>query len=369
MNLDLAGDAASLVCFWPLWHCVTSLAPRTSRPETGPATEKRFPPLKVPAGFKATLFACDPLIEYPSVIAAGPRPGAIFVAVDYMTGLGTEIVRRSEVRLVEDTDGDGYADKATGLRRRLQLDPGLAWHDGTVYVMHAPLLTRAARHEGRRAWPTSGTTSLTGLGLPPEENPVRLHCANGVTAGHDGWLYLALGDHGCDVRPARRGPAGARRRRHPPLPARRPRPARLRHRPAEHLRRGPRRRAERLRPRQRERRRRLQDPRLPQLLRGRPRLSVPVLRAARRSPAAAGRPGARLVGRRRLLSGNAVSGRVPRQPVLLRVGPVGRALCRCGETRQQFCAAEGRSNSPRARDGRSLRLQADRRGRRSATAR
>ena len=30
-----------------------------------------------------------------------------------MTGLGTEIVRRSEVRLVEDTDGDGYADKAT----------------------------------------------------------------------------------------------------------------------------------------------------------------------------------------------------------------------------------------------------------------
>ena len=93
-------------------------------PQTGPATEKRFPPLKVPAGFKATLFACDPLIEYPSVIAAGPRPGALFVAIDYMTGLGTEIVRRDEVRLVEDTDGDGYADKATGLRRRLQLDPG-----------------------------------------------------------------------------------------------------------------------------------------------------------------------------------------------------------------------------------------------------
>src|SRR6185369_5263037 len=40
---------------------------------------------------------------------------------------------------------------------------------------------------------------LKGLGLPPEENPVRLHCANGVTAGHDGWLYLSLGDHGCDV--------------------------------------------------------------------------------------------------------------------------------------------------------------------------
>src|SRR5262249_52510790 len=82
-------------------------------PRTGPQTEKRFPPLKVPAGFRATLFACDPLIAYPSVLSVGPRPGAIFVAVDYMTGLGTEIVRRDEILLVEDTDGDGYADKAT----------------------------------------------------------------------------------------------------------------------------------------------------------------------------------------------------------------------------------------------------------------
>src|SRR5688572_6491873 len=54
-------------------------------PLTAPATEKRFPPLKVPAGFAATLFACDPLIEYPSVIALGPRPGTVFVAHDYMT--------------------------------------------------------------------------------------------------------------------------------------------------------------------------------------------------------------------------------------------------------------------------------------------
>lgn len=40
---------------------------------------------------------------------------------------------------------------------------------------------------------------IKGLGLPPEENSNRLHCANGVVAGHDGWLYLALGDRGCDV--------------------------------------------------------------------------------------------------------------------------------------------------------------------------
>ncbi|MFP6601381.1 MAG: hypothetical protein VB862_02525, partial [Pirellulaceae bacterium] len=70
-------------------------APATSEAagadQVGPETEKRFPPLTVPDGFKATLFACDPLVEYPSVIAIGPEPGTLFVAHDYVTGLGVDI--------------------------------------------------------------------------------------------------------------------------------------------------------------------------------------------------------------------------------------------------------------------------------------
>src|SRR5436309_495638 len=165
--------------------------------DTGPQTEKRFPPLRVPPGFKATLFACDPLIEYPSAIAAGPRPGALFVAVDYMTGLGTEIVRRDEIRLVEDTDGDGYADKATVFAAGFNSIQGLAYHDGTVYVMHAPFLT-ALRDPKGTGKADERRDLLTGLGLTPEQNPSRLHGANGVVPAHDGWLYLALGDNGCD---------------------------------------------------------------------------------------------------------------------------------------------------------------------------
>jgi putative heme-binding domain-containing protein len=166
---------------------------------TGPATEKRFPPLRVPGGFKATLFACDPLIEYPSAIAPGPRPGSLFVAVDYMTGLGEQIVRRDEIRLIEDLDGDGYADRSTVFADGFNSIQGLAYHDGAVYVMHAPFLTvlRDTDGDGKA---DERRDLLSGLGLPPEKNPVRLHCANGVVAGHDGWLYLALGDHGCDVR-------------------------------------------------------------------------------------------------------------------------------------------------------------------------
>src|SRR6185503_9435999 len=124
----------------------------------------------------ATLFACDPLVEYPSAISVGPQPGAIFVAVDYMTGLGTEIVRRSEVRLVEDTNADGYADQATVFAGEFNSIQGLAWHAGTLYVMHAPFLT-ALRDTARTGSANERTDLVTGLGLTPEDNPVRLHCA------------------------------------------------------------------------------------------------------------------------------------------------------------------------------------------------
>src|SRR5262249_47739134 len=114
-------------------------APEPAR--TGPQTEKRFPPLQVPPHFKATLFACDPLIEYPSVLAVGPHSNSIFLAHDYMTGLGEAIIRRDEIRLVEDTDGDGYADKSTLWAGGFNSIQGLAYHDGRVFVMHSPLLT------------------------------------------------------------------------------------------------------------------------------------------------------------------------------------------------------------------------------------
>src|SRR5262245_48601100 len=167
-------------------------------PRTGPATGKRFPPLKLPPGFKATLFACDPLIEYPSVIAAGPTANSLFVAIDYMTGLGEEIVRRDEIRLIEDTDGDGYADKSTVFADGFNSIQGLAYDNGSVFVMHAPFLTVLRDTKGTGV-ADDRRDLLTCLGLPPEKNRTRLHCANGVVVGHDGWLYLAMGDNGTDV--------------------------------------------------------------------------------------------------------------------------------------------------------------------------
>src|SRR5262249_12021747 len=147
--------------------------------KVGPDTEKRFPPLRVPPGFRATLFACDPLIEYPSAIAIGPRPGTLFVAADFLTGLGTGLDRRDEVRLIEDTDGDGYADRSTVFADGLNSVQGLAYHEGTLFVMHAPYLSALRDTKGAgKADPHRHL--LTGLGLAPEKDQIRLHNANGV---------------------------------------------------------------------------------------------------------------------------------------------------------------------------------------------
>jgi putative membrane-bound dehydrogenase-like protein len=183
-----------LVSCWVLAFCAVASEP----PPTGPETEKRFPSLKVPAGLKATLFACDPLIAYPSAIALGPRPRSLFVAVDYLSGLGQQMMRRDEIRLIEDTDGDGYADRAVVHASGLNSVQGLAYCDGTLYVMHAPFLSALHDHDGDGV-AEMRRDLLSGLGLPPERNPALLHCANGIVSSHDGWLYLALGDRGCDV--------------------------------------------------------------------------------------------------------------------------------------------------------------------------
>lgn len=183
-----------------LSQAATLAAEPSNRPAavTGKITEQRFPPLLLPAGFQATLFACDPLVEYPSVIALGPRQGSVYVAYDYMTGLGLEIVRRDEIRLVEDTDGDGYADRSTLFAEGFNSIQGLAYHANTVFAMHAPFLT-ALRDTDGDGLADERRDLHTGLGLPPENNPNRLHCANGVVVGADGWLYLALGDNGTKV--------------------------------------------------------------------------------------------------------------------------------------------------------------------------
>src|SRR5207249_297462 len=84
-------------------------------------------------------------------------------------------------------DGDGYADKSTVYAKGFNSIQGLAYHDGNLYVMHAPYLSLVRDGTGA---PASRIDLLEGSGLPPEKNRTRRHCANGLTVGHDGYPYL-----------------------------------------------------------------------------------------------------------------------------------------------------------------------------------
>ena len=59
--------------------CGSARSRRGRRRQPAPHREA-LPAAESAARLQGDAFACDPLIEYPSVIAAGPRPGALFVA-------------------------------------------------------------------------------------------------------------------------------------------------------------------------------------------------------------------------------------------------------------------------------------------------
>ena len=125
------------------------------------------------------------------------RPGLKPVTVDQY--LRTEYDRVPEppprgprgadrIKILEDTDGDGRADKATVFVEGLNLASGLAVGHGGVFVGQAPYLlfypdqNRDDRPDG------DPEVLLTGFGLQDAHATV-----NSLTWGPDGWLYGAQG--------------------------------------------------------------------------------------------------------------------------------------------------------------------------------
>ena len=120
-----------------------------------PNYEKRDPPLKyqlplspeesakhiqVPAGFELQLFASEPDIINP-IAMNWDEKGRLWViqTVDYPNtvrddkGLGDD-----SVKILEDTDGDGKADKVTVFAEHLNIPTSFTFYDGGIIVSQAP---------------------------------------------------------------------------------------------------------------------------------------------------------------------------------------------------------------------------------------
>lgn len=95
--------------------------------------------IKVPAGFEVRLFASDPDIVKPLCMAWDER-GRLWIAesVDYPNELKSEGLGRDRIRILEDADGDGRADKFTLFADKLSIPTSIVFARGGIILAQAP---------------------------------------------------------------------------------------------------------------------------------------------------------------------------------------------------------------------------------------
>ncbi|MCW5559625.1 MAG: hypothetical protein KIT22_17550, partial [Verrucomicrobiae bacterium] len=154
----------------------------------------------VPPGFEVRLFASEPEIANPVAMSWDAR-GRLWVLELYEYPLGARpgTRGRDRIKILEDTDADGVADKVTVFADGMSLATGLLVADGGVYVGEAPNLWFFEDSNGddvvdRRI------KILTGFGLED-----RHELLNGFTWGPDGQMYMT---HGVFTRTEARNPDG-----------------------------------------------------------------------------------------------------------------------------------------------------------------
>jgi putative membrane-bound dehydrogenase-like protein len=144
-----------------------------------------------PVGFELRLFAAEPEIGKPICLAWDER-GRLWVAetVDYPNELQPPGKGRDRIRICEDTDGDGRADKFTVFAEKLSIPTSLTFARGGVIVNQAPDTLFLKDRDGddvadeRSVLFTGWSTRDTHAG------PSNLHW------GLDNWIYGIVGYSG-----------------------------------------------------------------------------------------------------------------------------------------------------------------------------
>src|SRR5437867_8237234 len=136
--------------------------------------------MTVPNGFRVELVASEPDIVNPIAMAFDDR-GRIWIteSIEYprkAAGPG-----RDRVKILEDTNGDGRAEKMTVFAGGLNIPTGVAVGYGGVWVLNAPDLLFLREKDGQEV---SREVVLTGFGrTDTHELP------SSLSWGPDGWLY------------------------------------------------------------------------------------------------------------------------------------------------------------------------------------
>lgn len=161
----------------------------TTAPPTSP--QEALSKMQVPEGFQVSLFAAEPLVRQPIAITTDER-GRLWVAENDTyaeSQVNFDLRFRDRIVILEDTDGDGVAD-----RRKVFWDQGqkltaVAVGNGGVWALCAPQLLFIPDRDRDDVPDSEPIVMLDGW----DADTVRHNIVNGLTLGPDGWLY---GRHG-----------------------------------------------------------------------------------------------------------------------------------------------------------------------------
>ncbi|MBL6764671.1 MAG: c-type cytochrome [Verrucomicrobiae bacterium] len=155
--------------------------------EPVPAGEARGK-FTLPPGFEARLFAAEPAVVNPVAMTWDTR-GRLWVLELYEYPLGAKPGEkpRDRIKILEDTDADGVADKVHVWADGLNLATGIVLGDGGAYVGAAPNLLFLKDTDGDDIADYRESV-LTGFGTED-----RHELLNGFTWGPDGQLYMTHG--------------------------------------------------------------------------------------------------------------------------------------------------------------------------------
>jgi putative membrane-bound dehydrogenase-like protein len=137
------------------------------------------------------LIATAPDVEACTTVCGDPA-GAVYAGNDPRDGrLSTAEPACTIVRF----SGYGPDRKKTVFADKLYSPAGSAWHDGWLYVIHDPLMTRFRDTDGDGI-ADQREDLIENLGVRPQDNGLNDHCASGFTLGMDGFWYISIGDRG-----------------------------------------------------------------------------------------------------------------------------------------------------------------------------